>query len=77
MEKVYSAAIAGKNTIVVFNVITGVRSYTLNFGSDNIINGPIITKDKLTVVVEDKRGEKKGKVYSLKSGVLSYSFVLK
>jgi len=77
MKKVYSATISGKNNIAVFDAVTGVRSYSLHLGHVNIINGPIITRDKLTVVVEDMQGIKKGKVYSLKSGVLSYSFNIK
>lgn len=77
MEKIYSATTTGKNTVVVFDVATGVRAYNLNLGNVTIVNGPIITKDKLTVVVEDNKGVRKGKVYSLKTGVVSYSFDVK
>lgn len=77
MEKLYSATTAGKNNIIVFDVVTGIRAYSLNLGNVTLINGPIITKDRLTVVVEDKNGNKKGKVYSLKTGVVSYSFDVK
>lgn len=77
MEKIYSATTSGKNNIVVFDAASGVRVYNLNLGNVIIVNGPVITKDKLTVVVEDKNGNKKGKVYSLKSGVVSYSFNVK
>lgn len=77
MEKIYSATTAGKNNIFVFDAVTGVRAYSLNLGNVTIVNGPVITKDRLTVVVEDKSGNKKGKVYSLKTGVVSYSFDVK
>jgi hypothetical protein len=77
MKKIYSATTTGKNNIIVFDVESGVRAYSLNLGNVTIINGPVITKDKLTVVVEDKNGNKKGKVYSLKTGVVSYSFDIK
>jgi hypothetical protein len=77
MKKIYSATTTGKNNIIVFDVESGVRAYSLNLGNVTIINGPVITRDKLTVVVEDKSGNKKGKVYSLKTGVVSYSFDIK
>ena len=77
MEKVYSAAITGKNNILVFDAVSGVKVYSLNLGNVVVINGPVITKDKLTVIIEDKNGNKKGKVYSLKTGVVSYSFDVK
>lgn len=77
MEKIYSATTSGKNNIIVFDATTGIRAYNINLGNVNIINGPVITKDKLTVVIEDNKGIKKGKVYSLKTGVVSYSFDVK
>lgn len=77
MEKVYSAVTTNKNTIVVFDAATGIKSYTINVGNATIINGPVITKDKLAVVIEDSKHNKKSNIYSLKSGVLSYSFAIK
>ena len=74
MTKNYSAAINGRNKIAVFDANKGVVSYNINVGNVEIINGPIITQDKLTVVVRDSTGKTICKVYSLKSGVLSYSF---
>lgn len=76
IAKNYSAAVSGKNKIAVFDTSKGVISYTINIGNTEIINGPIVTQDKLTVVVRDKTGKTVCKVYSLKSGVLSYSFTI-
>lgn len=74
--KTYSAVISGKNKISVFDVDKGVVSYVINVGSAEIINGPVITRDKLTIVVKDRTGKTICKVYSLKSGVQSYSFTV-
>lgn len=73
MKKLYSAAVAN-NTISVFNVNKGIKSYSISLGTDELLNGPIITHDKLTIVVKTKNGNTKGKVYSLGTGTLSYSF---
>lgn len=75
-EPNYSAVISGKSKISVFNVDKGVISYNITLGNVDIVNGPVITRDKLTVVVRDQTGKTVGKVYSLKSGVLSYSFTV-
>ena len=77
MNKLYSAVLVGNNKINVFNVNKGVKSYTINLGNDTVINGPIITHDKLTVVVKTKGGLTKGKVYTLSKGILSYSFQIR
>jgi len=74
--KAYSAVIDGKNKINVFDLNSGVRSYSINLGNVMIINGPIVTQDKLTIVVQDSKGKTTGKVYSLKNGILSYSFTI-
>jgi hypothetical protein len=74
--KAYSAVVDGKNRINVFDLNSGVRSYNINLGNVTIINGPIVTQDKLTIVVQDSRGKTTGKVYSLKNGILSYSFTI-
>jgi hypothetical protein len=76
MNKLYSVAVSGKNNLVVFDVIKGTRSYSINLGNVQIINGPIVTSDKLTVVVKNAQNKTIGKVYSLKTGVLSYSFTI-
>lgn len=77
MKKLYSAVISNKHTITVFDVEKGVKSYTINLGNNIVINGPIVTQDKLTIVVQSPTGEQRGRVYSLKTGVLSYSFLIK
>jgi hypothetical protein len=75
-EPNYSAVMSGKSKISVFNVDKGVVSFNISLGSVEIVNGPIITRDKLTIVVRDQSGKTIGRVYSLKSGVLSYSFTI-
>jgi len=75
MYKLYSAVLAGKNTINVFDVRKGIKTYSLNLGSGiEIVNGPVVTQDKMTIVVKDKSGKTRGKVYSLPKGILTYSF---
>lgn len=77
MAKVFSAVVSGKNTISVFDVQKGITSYKINLGDVEIVNGPVVTLDKLTVVIKNKQGNMQGKVYSLPKGILSYSFQIK
>jgi len=77
VNKLYSAVLAGKNTINVFDVLKGIKTYSLNLGTAEIVNGPIVTQDKMTIVVKEKNGIMRGKVYSLPKGILSYSFQVK
>jgi hypothetical protein len=77
MVKMYSAVVSGKNMLSVFDVEKGITSYRINLGDVEVINGPVVTKDKMTVVVKDKQGKMTGKVYSLPKGILSYSFQIK
>jgi len=77
MAKVYSAVASGKNTLSVFDVEKGITSYKINLGDVEIVNGPVITQDRLTVVIKDRQGKMQGKVYSLPKGILSYSFQIK
>jgi len=77
MAKMYSAVVSGKNVISVFDVQKGITSYKINLGDVEIVNGPVITVDKLTIIVKNKQGKMQGKVYSLPKGILSYSFQIK
>ena len=77
MTKLYSAVLAGKNTINVFDVIKGIKTYSLSLGNVEIVNGPVVTQDKMTIVVKERSGTTRGKVYSLPRGILSYSFNVK
>jgi hypothetical protein len=77
MAKIYSAVAAGKNAISVFDIEKGITSYKINLGDVEIVNGPVVTSDKMTVVVKDRQGKMQGKVYSLPKGILSYSFQIK
>lgn len=77
MAKMYSAVVSGKNALSVFDVEKGITSYKINLGDVEVVNGPVVTNDKMTVVVKDKQGKMTGKVYSLPKGILSYSFQIK
>jgi hypothetical protein len=77
MAKMYSAVVSGKNVLSVFDIEKGITSYKINLGDVEIVNGPVVTKDKMTVVVKDRQGKMQGKVYSLPKGILSYSFQIK
>lgn len=77
MDKMYSAVLAGKNVIDVFNVTKGIKAYTLNLGNVEIINGPIVTQDKMTIVIKGKDNITRGKVYNLVKGLLIYSFQIR
>lgn len=75
MYKLYSAVLAGKNTVNVFDVRKGIKAYSINLGSGiEVVNGPVVTQDKMTIVTKDSSGKTRGKVYSLPKGILSYSF---
>jgi len=73
----YSAVLSGKSTINVFDVLKGIKTYSLNLGAVEIVNGPIVTQDKMTVVVKERSGLSRGKVYSLPKGILLYTFQIK
>ena len=73
MQKLYSAVLAGKNNINVFDVMKGVKVYNIHLGNVEVVNGPVVTQDKMSIVVKE-RDTLKGRVYSLPKGILSYSF---
>ena len=74
MSKVYSAVASNKNTLSVFDIERGITSFKINLGDVEIVNGPVVTLDKVTIVVKDRQGKMQGKVYTLPRGILSYSF---
>jgi len=77
MSKVYTAAATGKNVISIFDAERGILSYKINLGNVEIINGPVVTGERITVVIKDIQGKIFGKVYTLPRGILSYSFQIK
>jgi hypothetical protein len=77
MKALYSAVISGKNKINVFNIEKGVRSYSIALGDVEIVNGPVVTHEKMTIIVKDRKGCMFGRVYTLPKGVVSYSFQIK
>jgi len=74
MSTIYSAVLTGKNTIKIFDVKKGITTYSLYLGNVEILNGPVVTDNKLTLVVKTNTGRTSGRVYSLPKGILSYSF---
>lgn len=74
MDKLYSAVLAGKNTINVFDAQKGIKVYSLSLGNVEVVNGPVVTQNKMTIVTRDVTGKTRGRVYSLPKGILSYSF---
>jgi tRNA-binding EMAP/Myf-like protein len=77
MNNLYSAVISDNNKISVFDTVTGVRKYSISLGDVQVVNGPIVAGEKITVVVKNKQGKMQGRVYTIKTGVLSYSFFVK
>jgi len=77
MKALYSAVVSGKNKINVFNIDKGVKSFTISLGDVEIINGPVVTQEKMTIVVKDRNNCMVGRVYTLPKGVISYSFQIK
>lgn len=77
MSAIYSAVLTGKNTIKIFDVKKGITTYSLYLGNVEILNGPVVTDNKLTLVVKTTSGRTSGRVYSLPKGILSYSFEVK
>lgn len=72
-KNMYSAVL-DKNTVKVFNVISGAKEYSINLGSDTVVSGPVISGDTLSFVSKNTKGETRGKVYNLAKGNLKYSF---
>jgi hypothetical protein len=70
----YSAALGNQNTIDIINVEKGVVTYRISLAGFQVVNGPIVTADKMTVIIKDSVGRTTGRVYSLPKGILSYSF---
>lgn len=71
-------ATAIKNIIQVYDVLKGIKQYTINLGSNTeIMSGPVVTGDRLAVVVKKNNSVLEGRVYTLPKGILSYSFNIK
>jgi hypothetical protein len=70
----YSAALGSKNTIDIINIEKGVVTYRISLPGVQVLSGPVVTADKLTVIIKDTAGRTTGRVYSLPKGILSYSF---
>jgi hypothetical protein len=72
----YTAVLQGKNNIVVYDALKGVKTYTVNLGAVDVVNGPVVTKDRMTVVVKNNQNRLECRIYTLPRGVLTRSFTL-
>ena len=70
----YSAVLGSKNTIDIINVEKGVTTFRVSVQGFDVVSGPVVTGDKMTVVVKDKLGKTTGRIYTLPKGILSYTF---
>jgi hypothetical protein len=77
MPTIYSAVLTGRNTIKIFDVQKGISTYSLFLGNVEVLNGPVVTNNKMTLVVKTHQGRTSGRVYTLPKGILSYSFEVK
>lgn len=70
----YTAVMQSKNNIQIFDVLKGVKTYSVNLGQVEVINGPVVTRDKMTIVIKNSSNHLEGRVYTLPRGILNYTF---
>lgn len=73
-SSVYTAVLQSKNHIQIFDTLKGVKTFSINLGQVEVINGPVITTDKMTIVIKNNSNRLEGRVYTLPRGMLSYTF---
>ena len=73
MKKIYVAALEGPNKFAIIDASSGIKLNHVSVGG-MIINGPIVTGDKATVIVQKTSGAKLGKIYNMPSGSLQTQF---
>lgn len=73
IPKQYIAVLDSATKLVIVDATTGIRINYINVGY-NIVNGPIITGDKCTVIMQKSTGAKFGRIYKLPSGALINQF---
>jgi len=75
MTKQYLGVLDGTSKIAIIDASSGIRVNYVNVGYP-IINGPIITGDRCTVILQKTGGAKFGRIYKLPSGALINQFQL-
>lgn len=75
MKKLYTAALTGPDKFVIIDANTGIKINTISTGG-KIVNGPIVTDDKVTCIIQKSSGAQMGKVFNMPSGSLSTQFEL-
>lgn len=73
MIKQYLAVLDGPTRLLIVDAQSGIRVNYINVGY-NIVNGPIITGDKCTIIMQKSTGVKFGRIYKLPSGSLINQF---
>jgi len=72
-SKAYTVVVDGMNSLRVFDANTGttVRSLKLQ---DSINSGPVVVNDRVTVIVQNSSGKRKGIIFKLPSLSQVFSF---
>jgi hypothetical protein len=73
MIKQYLAVLDSPTRLLIVDAQSGIRVNYINVGY-NIVNGPIITGDKCTIIMQKSAGTKFGRIYKLPSGSLINQF---
>jgi hypothetical protein len=71
----YVAALTGPDRFAIIDAASGIRVNTVSTGG-KIINGPVVTGDKVTVIIQRSDTAKLGKIYNMPSGSLQTQFSL-
>jgi len=71
--KQYLAVLDGATKLAIIDAESGIKINYINVGY-NIINGPIITGDRCTVIMQKTAGPKFVGIYKLPSGALQNKF---
>tara|TARA_R100000805_G_C3601395_1_gene102074 strand:- start:116 stop:352 length:237 start_codon:yes stop_codon:yes gene_type:complete len=74
-DKIYTVSTAGKGRVNIIDATTGVVVNHFTYQGE-IIQGPNVTGNKTSYIVEYPNGEKKGFLRKLPQGVVINSFVV-
>lgn len=71
----YVAALTGPDRFAIIDASSGIRVNTVSTGG-KIINGPVVTGNKVTVIIQRNDTATMGKIYNMPSGSLQTQFSL-
>ena len=71
--KQYLAVLDSATKLAIIDAESGIKINYINVGY-NIVNGPIITGDRCTIIMQKTSGTKFGRIYRLPSGALQNQF---